>query len=621
VERPPERPMRLPYASELKRAPRKKPQGCIPQLWQLFRLVDPTIMMKEFAWTILDFLGWWFGAMRFARGIEKDMQQRFEELSRAHLTVTDEERKKKIKAKLQALDGKLSTVKSSNPKTAGIHQKPTYFKKVKRPKQRRNRPALGPDVPHERPVLKLNVIGARGLTRSDFTIGSGFLPPDPYFTCTLLGARKTISCIEDVVHKTTEPVWNSFFEFPQYNPGDALEFNIYDRDIGKDDLLGKASLEPNEFFPDGFFGEIRIKSVGLVKDLDQFLALKVDVIFPKAKGWGGDPMRKRDQPLGWHAGSFEEDDDDEEPVCQTPPFFVIFQVLFATMVWAFNQSGEVAPMAGLEALHPGKTSMTMQRDCTEDYRLEPWRWVSYQYTHVGFNHVFMNCLMLIIMGTPLEGFNGTFWTALMFNIGVFGGACCWMVTDIHTETVGMSGGCYSLIGITLGSLWLNKDENKYFKTAVCMCLLIPAVDLVQAHFSQHENVSNAAHGGGTVAGFLASLVFGRNLDVTKTERRMTIAAFVIGISLAVGCVLWAELHKVPETIFEQVGYCWWRQIIAPKLFGDSNPRCVRCSDTTCISAWEAVVGGADCKVGLCIMGTVSQSMCKTLGGWSDVEPK
>jgi len=290
------------------------------------------------------------------------------------------------------------------------------------------------------------------------------------------------------------------------------------------------------------------------------------------------------------------------------------------LLWASNQTSSVYPMAGLESFFPGETALELQENCVEDYRYQPWRWLAYQFTHVGFSHIGMNCLMLIIMGAPLEGFNGTALTLLMFNIGVFGGACCWMVADNHTTTVGMSGGCYSMIGIMLGSLIMNWAENKYARTSLLMTLLIPAVDLVQAYFSSDENVSNAAHFGGTVAGLLASVVFGRNMDVTETEKKLSMAALFTGLALAAFCLGFALYDPVPMDIFEQVRFCWWRQIINPSLFGDSLPHCVRCSETSCISLWEASMANATCADGACIMGTVSFADCAGFGGWSDIKP-
>ena len=44
------------------------------------------------------------------------------------------------------------------------------------------------------------------------------------------------------------------------------------------------------------------------------------------------------------------------------------------------------------------------------------------------------------------GMQGPIRMFLMFNIGVFGGACCFFVNNPFDTVVGMSGGCYSLIG-------------------------------------------------------------------------------------------------------------------------------------------------------------------------------
>merc|ERR1719210_934300 len=72
----------------------------------------------------------------------------------------------------------------------------------------------------------------------------------------------------------------------------------------------------------------------------------------------------------------------------------------------------------------------------------------------------MNCLLALIFGISLEGFHGPIRMFIMFNVGVFGGACCYFVSDVHTRVVGMSGGCYALVGMHFGDVLMNFHEQR-----------------------------------------------------------------------------------------------------------------------------------------------------------------
>lgn len=558
---------------------------------------------------IWEFLVWWFGAGRHAMSAASDMQKRLKDLDKMQTIlesqgIIDQENSKiaRIREKREQITQKLKEVGG--------------FKKVLKRKKNINSAALHPDMPVEDPTLRITVISARGLDKSDLASDA-----DPYFTCTLKGKKKQYySGVGDVIYNTQDPVWNTNFDFRQYQIGDSLEFRVYDKDILLDDLIGKAVLESTDFYPHGLpAAEMMLTGSGKKQG---YIAIRIDILRPTSVGWGGE-ARLRDVPKCWSCVVEGDGDDEEQQLAwQWPPFFIVIQVLVCFVVWVLHPGDK--QMNGLEAMYPGSTSLKLQEDCVKDFRIDAWRWLSYQFTHVGFNHILMNCLMLLIMGIPLEGNNGTFTTWLMFNLGVFGGACCWMVSDNHTEVVGMSGGCYSLIGIQLGWLLLNMDsfqndqQKKHLVTAIILCLVVPAADLIQAMLSKDENVSNAAHLGGAVAGLLACLAFGRNLDVRDSERVMSAAAFIIGIGAAALCIGWTQTHPVPKGIFDDVPTCWWRQAIIPDVFGNSDLHCIRCNSKNCTESWAKTVAREICDE-VCILSNFGYNSCEKMG-WSDIEP-
>merc|ERR1719199_1824550 len=83
-----------------------------------------------------------------------------------------------------------------------------------------------------------------------------------------------------------------------------------------------------------------------------------------------------------------------------------------------------------------------------------------------------------MMGIPLEKLHGTLKAAIMYNIGVVGGALCYFVADARNAVVGMSGGCYSLIGVHLAYTIINWHQRKYRKVVVAMLILFAAADFL-----------------------------------------------------------------------------------------------------------------------------------------------
>mmetsp|Transcript_118417 Transcript_118417/g.330308 ORF Transcript_118417/g.330308 Transcript_118417/m.330308 type:complete len:228 (-) Transcript_118417:145-828(-) len=220
---------------------------------------------------------------------------------------------------------------------------------------------------------------------------------------------------------------------------------------------------------------------------------------------------------------------------------------------------------------------------------------------------------------------------LMFNIGVFGGSCCYFVADVHTRVVGMSGGCYALVGMHFGDVLMNFNEQaraaEHFeslppdekrdvenlwrkmvispKKKIAALLLFVTVDLVQSYLMRGGGVSLSAHFGGFVAGFLICIIMGHNLVVQGFERVFWVFAFVAGTALVVFCMLWAMPTFPPQDIFEQVRWCWGRQIANISAFGDNKWQCVRCPDTACIDRWHIQE----------YIQSVSDRTCQAKGGW------
>jgi rhomboid-related protein 1/2/3 len=249
-------------------------------------------------------------------------------------------------------------------------------------------------------------------------------------------------------------------------------------------------------------------------------------------------------------------------------------------------SSPLDALAGLETVLPGNTMLGLTGNSCEDYRPEIYRWFLYQFTHKGIMHVSMNAFMIIVLGIPLEGSGGTRRMFLMFNLGVIGGAMCYMIGDGHRMVVGASGGVYALLAMHFSNLALNWHQKKFRKPTLFFLLLLLAIDLGTYLLSEETGpatVSGTAHLGGFLTGLLAGVAFGRNYDVKRYEIFVQVASLIVILTFWTSCVTWMALQEDgPRNIFEDHGWCWTRQVM-DGTFGAAA--CVKCGTDECIDHW------------------------------------
>lgn len=304
------------------------------------------------------------------------------------------------------------------------------------------------------------------------------------------------------------------------------------------------------------------------------------------------------------------------------PIFIVLDTLIVLGPWVVEVllriGGGGSPESitqvtvGLENLFPGETELRTSLDC-RDYRPEIWRWFTYQFSHVGINHVLCNSIMNILLGVPLERFHGTWRMILMYNAGVIGGAFCFMLIDNHSGVVGMSGGCYALLGMHLANLVMNWGQMRYrwAQIALLFCLaLMDFINYVASTMpgSKDTTFSHSVHFGGWVAGAIVSVVIGRNLVVHNYERKLSVVALVIGVVLTAICLIWGMMWP-PRSMLESTGWCYARQVSNYKIFGDTDWHCVRCQDLDCVQRWSQQE----------YITRVSISHCDHVVGWSVTE--
>jgi len=291
---------------------------------------------------------------------------------------------------------------------------------------------------------------------------------------------------------------------------------------------------------------------------------------------------------------------------QTMPVFVVVQCLIVFIAWAYFSAKDGTEKGGLESIYPGWTDLALTEDC-KDFRGQVYRAVSYQFSHVGFSHVFMNCTLLIVLGIPLEGYHGHLRMLFMFNVGVIGGALCFMVNDPHSRVVGMSGGCYSLLGMHLGDIAMNYAERRFQQVKLAMIFSLAAIDVGLTFLRDSDGTSHSAHFGGSIAGCIIAVLIGENVNVHKFERHLKNFLFFVGAGLVLFCLIWG-LRWAPMDIHEQVRWCYHRQVSNAAIFGDTSWHCIRCDSLACVQKWSQEANIA----------TVSRSECEKFG-WKITE--
>mmetsp|Transcript_111033 Transcript_111033/g.220877 ORF Transcript_111033/g.220877 Transcript_111033/m.220877 type:complete len:455 (+) Transcript_111033:153-1517(+) len=296
-------------------------------------------------------------------------------------------------------------------------------------------------------------------------------------------------------------------------------------------------------------------------------------------------------------------------VYQSIPIFILLQIFIVLTAWligwihlVLNDSDVTVTRwtgkAGLDSISPGWSDLRLFGEDCQDLRAEVWRYITYQWSHVGISHVLVNCFMLIMLGIPLEGLNGFLRIMLMFNIGVFGGACCYWVGDAYRIVVGMSGGCYALVGMHVGNLILNWAQMKFRLACLVTLALLISIDISTYVISVgEENASHSAHVGGAIAGFLVSLIVGKNLKVLRWERCLQFFAAFVGVALLIFCCTWLALHDPPKHMFADHSWCWLRQVYSPKRFG-KKWQCVQCANKACMESYSDVPSNQMLKVAL-----------------------
>ena len=149
---------------------------------------------------------------------------------------------------------------------------------------------------------------------------------------------------------------------------------------------------------------------------------------------------------------------------------------------------------------------------------EAWRLLTSVFLHSGFAHLAMNMISLYFLGSFAEvSFGRGRFLALYFISGIAGGLAYLYFGAFNSPAVGASGAIFGLLGGVFGFA-IRRGTFSMRNPVINQLLILTAINLFLG--ATIPNVSNTAHIGGLVGGF----VFGYLIAPTGySQKRLTVA--------------------------------------------------------------------------------------------------
>ncbi|CAH1968676.1 unnamed protein product [Acanthoscelides obtectus] len=200
--------------------------------------------------------------------------------------------------------------------------------------------------------------------------------------------------------------------------------------------------------------------------------------------------------------------------CFPPPLFLVVISIVEIICFAIDERTKNKSSLGLTATvfiyDPWK-------------RQEVWRFLTYMLVHIGYEHIFTNLIVQLVLGLPLEMVHRWNRVSVIYLAGVLAGSLAHSVTDPNVMLGGASGGVYSIMTAHIADVIMNWSVTPYAPIQLVAFLIIICADLgvtVYERYFQHimSNVGVAAHAGGAAAGLLVGINVLRNFRVTTVER-------------------------------------------------------------------------------------------------------
>lgn len=292
----------------------------------------------------------------------------------------------------------------------------------------------------------------------------------------------------------------------------------------------KADADGNKLLNFEEFVEL-LESKGLEYHLHRCIASYLHHLVPHPK--------KTTAPFQLRSIRIEKDDEHNlcnEYSCCPPP---IFMFLISVLEFALFITDELTQ----------KDSTLTATGVTGKYLLydpfkkrEVWRFLTYMFVHIGYNHIIMNLIVQLALGIPLEMVNKWRRVLTVYFLGGIAGCLAHAVIDGSVRLGGASGGVYALMTAHLAQVIMNWSDLPFAYVQFIVFGIIITVDLGSAAYHRYYmNVVNeigvTCHLGGALAGILVGIYILKNVHVTSAENYIWWSALVVYVLLTGGAIL------------------------------------------------------------------------------------
>jgi membrane associated rhomboid family serine protease len=171
---------------------------------------------------------------------------------------------------------------------------------------------------------------------------------------------------------------------------------------------------------------------------------------------------------------------------------------------------------------------------------EWWRVVTAGFLHAGIIHIALNMYFLYFLGTILEPMIGKLRFGLIYAVALLGGSFGALLLTPNTPTVGASGAVFGLMGAAILAMRARGIDPMQSGLGVTLMLNLVITFLI-------PGISKGGHVGGLVAGGIIGYLLFEIADRRRSAATPVLAACVVlGVALAVGCVIVAQNAPSPS---------------------------------------------------------------------------
>ena len=160
--------------------------------------------------------------------------------------------------------------------------------------------------------------------------------------------------------------------------------------------------------------------------------------------------------------------------------------------------------------------------------IEVYRYYTYSYLHYDLLHYASNMYVWLILSSMVSYDSGFIRTFAMHTTAIVGGAfgVGWeaRIKKTNINVVGASGGMYGMLSSIFGDLVLNWNEMDRIKRIVYTGILTETIlsEIITNTVYYNPMISCSDHFGGFIYGIFGGLIFSKNINLKKWEKKMQI---------------------------------------------------------------------------------------------------